>query len=538
MVKLIKWLKKIYRMLTSSRLKNSLEQDTTEKIQVPLSTNLEENLEKIKNVFSNASDFVIRQFEIGSQVKIKAFIAYIDGLVDKEIIQLNLLKPLMIDFRFSQSHDDFNYKNALKVIYQRVLTISEVQQVNDFQDVIDHILSGNTALFLEGSTTALIACMHGWEARNVTQPDTEVVVRGPREGFTETLRTSTSLLRRKIKNPNLKFEKMKIGRQTQTDVVIAYIKGIANDKIVEEVKRRLSRIDTDAILESGYIEQYIEDNPWSFLPTVGNSEKPDIVAAKILEGRVAILTDGTPFVLTVPYLFIEAFQSSEDYYSRPFYASIVRMLRFTAYLLSVFAPALYVALTTHHQEMLPPAMLISMAAAKEGTPFPVFVEAMVMGIIYEILKEAGVRLPRPVGQAISIVGALVIGEAAVSASLIGAPMVIVVSLTAISSYVVSSISDTVSIMRLIYVLLGGFLGLFGIMIGAAGLLTHMVSLRSFGVPYLTPISPLIPKDLKDVFYISHRWNLQKRPRLISQYNVERQEPDLMPEPPENSRDNK
>jgi len=496
---LFKWLNKIKRILISTAPKQNLE-SVPEKNKTSISTNLQENLVKIQDVFANASDLVIRQFEIGSRVRIKAFIAFIDGLVDKEIIQLNLLKPLMIEMHSSNADDEFNQTNALNIINQRLLTLSEVEETNYFEDAVEHIVAGSTALFLEGSTTALIASMHGWEARNVSQPDTEVVVRGPREGFTETLRTCTSLLRRRIKNPNLKFEKMTIGKQTKTDVVIAYIKGIANDKIVEEVKRRLSRIDTDSILESGYIEQYIEDNPWSFLPTIGNSEKPDIVAAKMLEGRVAILTDGTPFVLTVPYLFIEAFQSSEDYYSRPFYASILRMLRFVAYFISVFAPALYVALTTYHQEMIPPDMLISMAAAKEGTPFPAFVEAMIMGIIYEILKEAGVRLPRPVGQAISIVGALVIGEAAVSAGLIGAPMVIVVSLTAISSYVVSSINDTVSIMRLVYVLMAGFLGLFGIMIATAGFLTHMVSLRSFGVPYLAPISPMIPEDLKDVFF--------------------------------------
>jgi len=534
MVKMFRWIKKLYRILASYSAKQNFEQYLTEKNKTPLSPNLEENLTKIQGVFSNASDIIIRQFEIYAHVPIRAFIVFVDGLVDKEIIQLNLLKPLMLDMHFTKSDTELNHGNALDIIYQRILTLSQVKKVNNFQDIIDYILSGDTALFLEGSSTALVASMHGWEARNVTQPDTEVVVRGPREGFTETLRTSTSLLRRRIKNPNLKFEKMKIGKQTQTDVVIAYIKGIANDKIVEEVKRRLSRIDTDAILESGYIEQYIEDSPFSFLPTVGNSEKPDIVAAKMLEGRVAILTDGTPFVLTVPYLFVEAFQNSEDYYSRPFYASIVRLLRFTAYFVSVFAPALYVALTTYHQEMLPPAMLISMAAAKEGTPFPAFVEAMIMGVIYEILKEAGVRLPRPVGQAISIVGALVIGEAAVSASLIGAPMVIVVSLTAISSYVVSSISDTVSVMRLAFVLLAGFLGLFGIMIGAAGFLTHMVSLRSFGVPYLAPMAPIVPEDLKDVFYISHRWNLQKRPKLIVQNDIVRQRPDLMPEPPESN----
>ena len=287
-------------------------------------------------------------------------------------------------------------------------------------------------------------------------------------------------------------------------------------------------------LRSGYIE-YIEDNPLSFLPTVGNSEKPDLVAAKMLEGRVAILTDGTPFVLTVPYLFIEAFQSTEDYYSRPYYASILRLLRFTAFFISEFAPAFYVALTTYHQEMIPPALLISMAAAKEGTPFPAFVEAMIMGVIYEILKEAGVRL-RGRWTGCGIVGALVIGESAVSAGLIGAPMVIVVAITAISAFVVSSISDTVSIMRLLYVILAGALGLFGIMIGIAGFLTHLVSLRSFGVPYLSPLAPTTMQDMKDVFVRAPWWTMFTRPRVIGWKNPVRQKFRLMPEAPDDDED--
>ena len=530
------WMKKLYRLIIASNTKQTPEQSSSKKKDDPLSGDLKVNLKKIKETFANASDIVIRQFEIGSDVRIVAFIVYVDGLVDKEIVQISLMKPLMLDMHLAKTDDSFSRKSAFRIIKERVLSISEVKEIHCFQDAVDAIISGDTVLFLDGSSTALIAGLRGWEARSITQPDTEVVVRGPREGFTETLRTSTAQLRRRIKNPNLKFESMKIGRQTKTDVVIAYIKGIVDDKIVEEVKRRLSRIDTDSILESGYIEEYIEDNPLSFLPTVGNSEKPDLVAAKMLEGRVAILTDGTPFVLTVPYLFIEAFQSTEDYYSRPYYASILRLLRFTAFFISEFAPAFYVALTTYHQEMIPPALLISMAAAKEGTPFPAFVEAMIMGVIYEILKEAGVRLPRPVGQAVSIVGALVIGESAVSAGLIGAPMVIVVAITAISAFVVSSISDTVSIMRLLYVILAGALGLFGIMIGIAGFLTHLVSLRSFGVPYLSPLAPTTMQDMKDVFVRAPWWTMFTRPRVIGWKNPVRQKFRLMPEAPDDDED--
>jgi len=260
----------------------------------------------------------------------------------------------------------------------------------------------------------------------VEEPDTEAVVRGPREGFTENLKTNTALLRRKIKNPNLRFELIKLGNQTNTNVCITYIKGICNEKFVTEARKRLKHIKTDSILESGYIEAFIEDAPYSPFATVANSEKPDVTAAKILEGRLAVLVDGTPIALTVPYLFMEGFQSSEDYYSRPYYVTLVRWIRFLAFFITVYLPSLYVAATTFHQELIPTPLLVTMIAAKEGTPFPAFVEALLMGLIFEILREAGVRMPRPIGQAVSIVGALVIGEASVSAGLIGAPMVIIV----------------------------------------------------------------------------------------------------------------
>ena len=360
------WMKKIYKNLMSQKSKHDSEDTISAEKCNDLSGNIEVNLKKMKETFANASDVVIRQFEIGADICLKAFIIYIDGLIDKEVVQISLMKPLMIDIHLSETNRNFNRKTAFTIIKERILSVSEVKEIYCFQDAIDAVLSGDTALFLDGSSTALNASLRGWEARSITAPDTEVVVRGSREGFTETLRTSTAQLRRRIKNPNLKFENMKIGRHTKTDVIIAYIDGIADDKIVEEVKRRLSRIDTDSILESGYIEEFIEDNPLSFLPSVGNSEKPDSVAAKMLEGRVAILTDGTPFVLTVPYLFIEAFQSSEDYYSRPYYASFLRVLRYISFFIAELAPAFYVALTTYHQEMIPPTLLVSMAAAKEA----------------------------------------------------------------------------------------------------------------------------------------------------------------------------
>jgi len=485
-----------------------------------LSRNLKQNLNILRNILGNSNDINIREFTFGDKGKINAALIFIDGLVDKATINESILQPLMYDSRFTNTEETFaaNIEN----IQRTMLSVGDVKQVSSINEVIDSCLSGDTILLINGSQKALVSSTRGWESRGITEPKTEAVVRGPREGFTETLRSNTTLLRRKIKNPNLTLQTIVLGKQTKTDVCIAYLKGVTNPRLVEEIRRRLKRIDTDAILESGYIEEFIEDAPFSPFATIANSEKPDVIAAKILEGRAAILVDGTPMALTVPMVFTESFQSAEDYYSRPYYSSIIRMLRYLAFLISILAPATYVALTTFHQELIPTPLLITMAASREGIPFPAVLEALGMGAVFEILREAGVRLPRPVGQAISIVGALVIGEAAVSAGLIVAPMVIVVALTAIASFVVPAQADAGGIMRVILVTLAGTLGGFGITIGLLGILIHLSSLRSFGTPYLSPLAPLSPRDLKDVFVRVPLWAMFTRPRTIGWHDPERQ----------------
>ncbi|MED4797818.1 spore germination protein, partial [Priestia megaterium] len=263
----------------------------------------------------------------------------------------------------------------------------------------------------------------------------QTVVRGPRDSFTETLRTNTALIRRRIKSPKLWIESQQIGEFTKTDIALVYIDGIADEQVIQEVKERLSKIDIDGILESGYIEELIQDEDYTPFPTMHNTERPDSVAAGLLEGRIAILVDGTPFVLMVPALFIQFFQAAEDYYQRADISTLIRLMRYMAFFLALLTPSAYIALTTFHQEMLPFALLISIAAQREGVPFPAIIEAFIMEITFEILREAGVRLPRAVGSAISIVGALVLGEAAVQAGLVSPAMVIVVSITAISNFV-------------------------------------------------------------------------------------------------------
>lgn len=507
-------------------------QDNSQDNSDSLSVHLDKNLEKVMSIFEESSDLITREFKIGAHESIKAFIVMLNGLIDVKAVNEDLIRPLML------LQHDINIENGLAVIKENALSVAMIKEVHSFAEVTDAILLGDTILFIEESNIALSTSLRGAKVRNVTEPNTESVVRGPREGFVESLGTNISLLRRIMKNPDLKFSEMQIGRQTKTTVCVAYLKGIANEKIVEEVKNRLKRIDTDSILESGYIEAFIEDAPISLFPTIANGEKPDKVSAKLLEGRVAILVDGTPFVLTMPYLFIEAFQSPEDYYTRPYYATALRWLRWLAFFLTTVTPSLYVAITTFHQEFLPPTLLVSIAAAQEGTPFPSMVEALLMLTIYEILREAGVRLPRPVGQAVSIVGALVIGDAAISSGLVGAPMVVVTALTAISSFVVPSLTDVSTVVRFVLIILAGFSGLYGVMLGFIAFLTHQVSLHSLGVPYMSPLAPSTFSDLKDVFIRAPLWLMRTRPRVLGVKNQNRQKPNLKPTPPDDQKGEK
>ncbi len=482
------------------------------------SEELEANLQKIRAIIVESNDLVVRSFVIAK--KLNAAIIYIDGMVDKALVNETLLKPLMYHSEMDVPPETVDSK----YVESQLLFVGSIDSKQKVNEAVDKILSGDTVLLMDGTAKALVIALRGWKTRGISEPETEATVRGPREGFTETLRINTSMLRRKIKNSNLKFETLSIGERTKTDVCLVYIKDLAKPELVEEVKRRMSKMKVEAVLESGYIEQYIEDAPYSIFSTVGNSEKPDKVAAKLLDGRVAIMVDGTPFVLTVPCVFIESFQSSEDYFSRTIFASLIRMLRFAAFIISILAPAIYVALSTYHQELIPTQLILTMAAAHEGVPFPSLIEAAIMLLFFEILREAGVRLPRPIGQAVSIVGALVIGEAAVSAGLIGAPMVIVVAVTAVSSFTIPVQIDSGTVIRLGLLILAGLMGGFGIAIGMFLLLIHMVNLKSFGIPYLMPIAPFDKSGLKDTLIRAPLWSMLKRPKGMALDDIKQEKP--------------
>ncbi len=482
--------------------------------------NLEVNLQIVRTILGESNDVIIRRFSFG-QGKQKAAVISIDGLVKADLVALEIIKPLLYGGLLEEAKKRPRTMEAVAACY---LTADDSRAAETFGALSTGVLSGDAAVLIDGIKGTLILNAKGFPQRSVEDPQTESVLRGPREGFVENLRTNTALLRRKIKSPFLTFETVTIGRKTNTVLSLAYVRNVADPALIEEVKTRLSRIDTDGILDSGYIEQYIGDGGSLFFTTIANSEKPDAVAGKLLEGRVAIIVDGSPYVLTAPAFFVETFQTAEDYYIAPLFASTLRLVRFTAFMISLLALPLYVALTTFHQELIPTELLLSMAAAEGNTPFPAVVEALLMIVVFEILKEAGIRLPRPAGQAVSMVGAIIIGETAVSAGLIGAPMVIAVAITAVSAFATPAQANTSMALRMLFLLLAGIFGGLGLSLGLLLLLFHLSSLTSFGVPYLAPFSPFHAIDNKDALLRLSFRRLLLRPSLLARRNPRRQKP--------------
>lgn len=399
------------------------------------------------------------------------------------------------------------------------------------------MIDGNTIILMDKVDKALVIGSTGWKDRSISEPNAENVVRGPKDGFTENIEVNTSLIRRRIKSPYLRMELLTIGAETKTKVVIAYLEGTAKDEIVNEVRERLGRIEINGVLESGYIEELIEDNPFSPFPQIEHTERPDKISAAILEGRVAILVDTTPDVLIVPTTFLQFIQSSEDYYERYLIATLTRFIRILAYLISVTLPALYIAFTSYHQEMIPTTLALSIAASREGVPFPSIGEAFIMEGTFEILREAGLRLPKQAGQAVSIVGGIVIGQAAVQAGIVSQAMVIVVALTGISSFAIPAFNASASgrLLRFPLMLMAAVLGLPGILAGLSIIVIHLNSLRSFGVSYMEPFISSKKNEFKDTVVRYPWWALNRNPNYIARKGYRRVGSGMKPGPDNESK---
>lgn len=466
---------------------------------------------RITSLFGNSNDFFSKEVKMKDQ---KGSIFYLTSMTDSTLIADSIINPLTLN----HSHNELPLKN--KVEFEEFCKSTFVGMDFTFIDyeheMVWHILSGYVVLLLDNIQVCVGIKINNIEHRPIQEPNAQTIIRGPKDGFTESINTNTSLIRRRIKNPLLHFESYVLGKDTKTSLSIAYIEGIVNKEILKEVRKRINEIDVSGIFDSGNIEEMIADKTFTPFPLILSSERPDAVSADLTSGKIAILVDGSPFVLIMPVVFHDFFQVSEDYFQPFLMASFLRLVRYLSFLVALLLPSLYIGLTTYHHEMIPTQLLISIAAQREGVPYPALVELLLMEMSFEILREAGIRMPRAVGQTISIVGGLVIGQAAVEAGLVSNIMVIVVALTAMASFVspIYSFSTSTRILRFPFIIAASILGFYGIMCGLFFLLAHLTSLRSFGVPYMSPLAPMIPEDQEDTLLRFPLWKMNKRPSYL------------------------
>jgi spore germination protein len=450
---------------------------------------VEENIEYLKELLKDTTDIVYREFNVGSW---KAAVVYIDGMADKILINNFVLESLMLEGNKIQ--------NVMQ-LKDNLLTVSETKEVLKMKEAVNSLLSGDTILFVEGIPAVFVMGTRFWPARGVSEPSGETVIRGGRDGFTETIRFNTALIRRRIRDTRFKITSKSVGVRSKTDVAIVYIDDIVNKDVLKKVLDRIDNINIDAVLDSGYIEQFIEDDKWSPFPQLQSTERPDVVAAALYEGRVAILVDNSPFAIVAPATLPALFQSPDDYYQRWMNSSMLRIIRFLGIFIGMIMPALYIAVTSYHTSIIPTKLAYSIAASREGVPFPAFVETLIMEIALAFIIEAVVRLPKAIGSSIGIVGGLIIGQSAVSAGIVSPIMIIIVSITSIASFITPNyeVSSALRLARFLLIILASVIGLYGISLGLILILIHLVKLKSFGVPYLSPLVHPHKKDFKDVF---------------------------------------
>jgi spore germination protein KA len=492
-----------------------------------LSKNLQDNrhlLEEIFDVPTNM-DFIFRDFKIPC-LNLDALLIYIDGMTDRNTQNFAVLQPLML-----LGPEDISTKDPSEILYQKLVPEHQITKNTTLSDVINGILDGSSILLTDKSNQALIIETKGWEHRAVEKPGNEQVVRGPQESFTETFRVNTASVRRYIKDPKLITEILRVGRRSRTLVGIMYIKDIANPKLVDEVRYRIKSVanTTDYISETGALEEFLEDHPRSLIPQMLSTERPDRLAAHLREGYVGVVMQNSPFSLAIPTTFAIFLHAAEDYYLRWPFGNFLRIIRAASIFIALLLPAIYIGVVNYHQEMIPTDLLLAMTAARESVPFPAIVEILFMEFSFELIREAGIRIPGLIGPTIGIVGALILGQAAVAASIVSPILIIVVAITALGSFVVPNYnaSFTVRLLRFAFTLLGSILGFFGIALGLFIMALHTATLTSFGVPFLSPIAPYRAKSADRVIR-PEIFKQRFRPWFLKPLDLVRQEKNSRP----------
>ncbi len=472
---------------------------------VTLSGKLESDIKLFQDIFKKEAVFRIKRIKVRNTVSFDCALLYFDGMIDSTQLDDGVIRPLL-------TIDIANHSKSLaNFVETQVLFIRDVKKQTKVSDMLNGMLFGEALVLLDGSSESLSVDTKGFKTRGIDEPQDERVLAGPREGFVENALSNIALIRRKLQTPDLCSESMRVGVRSNTQVYICYLESLADQKLVEKVKKRIGEMNIDGILDSNYITENIRDHKYSIFKTTGTTERPDVVAAKLLEGRIAIIVNGTPMVVTLPYLFSENFQSDEDYYLNFLVSSVGRALRYISFFLAVSIPAIFIALSTFHRELLPTALAVSVANLRGGVPFSPLSECLIMIFVFEILKETGVRMPESLGHALSIVGGLVVGQAAVEARIISTPMLIVIAVSGIAGLMIPRLRGAVFYLRLIFVFLSAFFGLLGFFFGAAITVMHIISLNSFGVDYTVSLRKADFQSLKDTLWRTSWINMLERP---------------------------
>lgn len=472
----------------------------TSKPEIPIETNVDVVRSAIENLTGKSIDIVLHDFLLGG---VRGLSLMCDGMCNRELITQSILRPIKLvteeDVKTPEGNG-LSGEELLSYVKENLVTETDIKEAKNLGDAIEGAMLGMFVIFFDTCDKALMFSVQGFMMRSIEEPVSEAQERGAREGFTESFKINMTMIRRRLRTADLRFEQMALGTNGNNIVAICYMESRVSQAVLTSVKKRLESAEFDMVLSSGYLQPYLDTEHTSFFTGVGVTERPDVACAKMGEGKIILLVDGTPFALYVPHVFVETIHSFDDYANRPFYTTFIRFLKFASFVISVTLPGIYVALAIFHQELFPADMFFTILSTELKTPFPIMLEALTIHLIFEVMREAGLRLPKTIGHAVSIVGALVIGEAAVTAGLVAAPMLIIVALTAISSFVLPEIYNSVAILRLIFIVVGGTLGMYGIILALLVLTVNMTAINPYGVPYTSPIAPLVMPAFRDLIY--------------------------------------
>lgn len=469
---------------------------------IKLSQSFDVNVQMMKNLFINIDTIMYKEFTNSKNSKIKYCLVTSKALVNQEVLATNVIKPLMQE---SLAVSD----NIAKDISEKLIQVEDIKTATTYKQVVEAVTYGEAALIISGSPDILIIDVKELVTRALSEPESEKVLKGPREGFNESIMVNLGMVHRRLRTNDFKVKLFSCGETSNTKIALCYIDSYVNKSLLNVLIQKFQQMQVDNILDSNYIAEMLRYKNYSPFRIFGTTERPDVLASRILEGRVAILVDGSPIAITIPKLFIENFQSPEDYYVNFYYATFSRYLRILAFFLTIITPGVYIAIVAFHHEMLPTNLLINIALERQAVPLPASLEVVVMMIVFDILRETGVRTPQSVGQALSIVGALVIGQSAVEAKLVAAPIIIVVAFTGITSLLVPRMSGSIIFCRYFLIALASLLGFVGVTIGLSMIMIHLVNLQSFGIPQISPLDNLKYYEVKDILLRAPMWDMKK-----------------------------